>query len=474
MNHTTNLRRVTRALSAASAVALAAVPAACRSYERSPLTLDVHALSLEVREASSPEVAEFARSLAAAPVAGPFDASDGLSCREAELVALVYNASLREARLEAGVLAAGLPHAGKWDDPALELELSKILDASPWEAMGGFSLTLPVSGRLAFERERLGAKHAASLARLAAAEWSVRMEVRRALAEVAAADARVVASRAFVARVDEVSRIVALMEEKGELARTEARLFAIERGLALAELAELEADAEHARMAVGRLLGLLKVPALDAAGFGSLASSAAPETNDPSRSPAVAVAVSDYEVAERALALEMRRQYPDLVLGPSYGEEDGDRQFRLGLSLPIPVFNANARAIAEAEAARELARARAESAVERFMHDAREFAAHVHHAAERRERFERDIVPLVDAQDADIRRIVALGGEVPALVVLESIKRQHDAKLELIASRREEAAARIALDELVGEPPAAPTDTPNAIPPVADPREAKP
>lgn len=447
------------ALPAALAVA-ACVPAACRSYQPSPLRLDVHAAALAVREADAPEVREFAQGLAPAAQLQPFDPSNGLSPREAELVALVFNAGLREARLEAGVLAAGLPHAAKWEDPSLELELSKILDASPWEAMGGFALTLPVSGRLGFERERLGAEHAAALERLAGGEWRVRCEVRRAFAEVAAADARVLASQALVSRVEEVARIVGIMEEKGEMARAEARLFAIERAMALAERAELEAEAEHARMDLGRLLGLVRVPALEPAGIGDSAAAVELRPEQASASPEVRVAVAEYEVAERALALEMQRQYPDVELGPSYGEEDGDRQFRLGVSLPIPVLNGNARAIAEAEAARELARARAEAAVERFLHDAVEREAHVHHAAERRERYEREIVPLVDAQDADVRRVVALGGEIPALLVLESIKRQHDAKATLIDARLEEARARIALDELAGPAPAATDTTP--------------
>lgn len=41
-------------------------------------------------------------------------------------------------------------------------------------------------------------------------------------------------------------------------------------------------------------------------------------------------------------------------------------------------------------------------------------------------------------------------GEVNTLVLLESLKRQQEAKLSLVEARREEALAEIDLDELIG------------------------
>lgn len=432
--------------------------AGCRSYESSPLALDAYRATLAAREASAPEVAEFARSIAPTgdgAEAAPFDATDGLSVSEAELVALVFNAGLREARLAAGVAAASAANAGRWDDPTIGVDITRILDGGDWEAIGGFSLTVPLSGRLEIEKAQAGAEQAVALERVAAEEWRVRAEVRGRFAAVAAAEARLAAAVAFVGRLEEIVRVVEAMEARGEVARIEWRLFAIERAEALSARAALEAELEHARLDLARVLGLVRVPTLSIAGIGDEIDAPrrlAPEDSD--ESPEVRVARAEYLVAERALELEIRRQWPDLVVGPGYGKQDGDRQFELGLSVPIPVLSANARAIAEAESARELARARVEHAVARFILDAAEAEAHAVHAIERRTRIEREIVPLVDAQQEEVRRVVALGGEVSAIVVLESIKKQHAMRLELIDARLEEADARIRLDALAGDAPA--------------------
>ncbi len=76
--------------------------------------------------------------------------------------------------------------------------------------------------------------------------------------------------------------------------------------------------------------------------------------------------MAEYEVAERTFELEIRKQYPDLQIGPGYGLEDGQDQVLMGLSLPLPVLNANRQAIARAEANRSVARASVEAALERL------------------------------------------------------------------------------------------------------------
>jgi cobalt-zinc-cadmium efflux system outer membrane protein len=169
------------------------------------------------------------------------------------------------------------------------------------------------------------------------------------------------------------------------------------------------------------------------------------------RSPRLQVARAWYEVHERALQLEIRKQYPDLTLSPGLGNEDGMDEVLLGISLPLPVLNRNRRAIAEATAAREAARAEVEGEVEALVAELAAAAAQFNSAAQRRRTFEQEIVPMVDAQYADSRRTAELG-EVNTLVLLESMGRQQEAKTRLIESRRDEARAAIRIDQLVGPP----------------------
>jgi hypothetical protein len=78
-------------------------------------------------------------------------------------------------------------------------------------------------------------------------------------------------------------------------------------------------------------------------------------------------------------------------------------------------------------------------------------------------------VPLADEQEADIRRVAALG-RVDPLLLLESLKTQYAAKVRLVDARANESIGAVRLDELIGppipkrpEPPApeSPTNTPS-------------
>ena len=55
----------------------------------------------------------------------------------------------------------------------------------------------------------------------------------------------------------------------------------------------------------------------------------------------LAVDISAYRVAEDTLRLEVRKQFPDIVVGGGYGTEFNDSRAMFGVSVPIPVFNAN-------------------------------------------------------------------------------------------------------------------------------------
>lgn len=440
--------------------ALVLVAGGCQSYERRPLDLEGHRAAFLARTPEGPEVRGFAESLArGGDLASGFDVADGVSCEEAEVVALVFNAELRMARLRAGVAQASAANAGLWEDPTLGVDLVKIVESTPepWKVFATVGLTLPISGRLEIEKQRAGAEHAAELAKVAELEWETRIEVRRAWTEWSALDAELGTTREFLARVEQVIGVVDKMEAAGEMARTEARLFRIERATRAAELGVLESRVREGELRLKRLMGLSPDAAVAWRSVGVGPASTGAEGADvvvtqqevAARSPAMAVAVAEYEVAERALELEVRKQYPDLEIGPGYGREDGQDQVLFGLSLPLPVLNGNKQGIAEANARRDVARASAETTLEGLLASARAARVRLEAASGQRGVFEGEIVPLVDAQYADARRVAELG-EINTLVLLESFTRQQEAKVKLIEARRDEALARIEVEAVVG------------------------
>lgn len=430
------------------AIVAATVPllAGCVSYERRAIDIPGH------------HAAFLARSLAGAPsTAGehePLSLDDGCSLREAEAIALLFRPELRVARAALGVADARLDGAGHWDDPVLEADIARILANAiePWEFANSIRFTLPISGRLDAERERLGAEREAELLRVQASEWNTRLDVRSAFASFVS-DARRQSELADdVARVDATVRIVDRMEASGEMSRLQARLFRIELETRRDALRSAEAQARTSELALRSLLG---APPGLALAFDRTLPSAERRPADalraipPSEWPAVAAANAEYEVAERALALAVREQYPDLTVGPGYGREGGDDRLLLGLSLPLPILGARQAAVAVREAERTRAGELLRAQIERTTLDLEVAMERWSAARDRAARFRTELAPLVEAQLEDAKRVADLG-EIDALVLLETLSRRADVRLAQIEAERDEAIAAIAIDRLVG------------------------
>ncbi|MCA9294537.1 MAG: TolC family protein [Phycisphaerales bacterium] len=427
----------------------------CQSYERAPLDLEAHRLDVAARLARPEPLEAFAARLAAQDGLVPdrFDQADGLSCAEAEVVALFFNPDLRLARLEAGVARATHEHAGRWEDPEFGFDGAEIMNPSAPFLYGlTLNLTMPVSGRLGIEMDRAGAAYEAQLRRIVDAEWSTRARVRRAWAAWSVAVERTALLRDVVAQVERISAITDQLERAGELSHPESRLFRIERASRAAALADAELAREQARLALLRLMGL--VPDTSVTLHPSLTTVELVPPEEPMQrlieaNTQLAIQRAAYLVAEHTLRLEVRKQFPDITIGTGYGSEANDDRLLLGLSLPLPLINANRAGIAEARAHRELARAHAESAFERVSH---EYASAIasHQAAQRqRAQYEGHIVPMLTEQSQEIEQIAQLG-EVDALLLLETVTRQFEAKSQLLALKRAELDAAITIAELLG------------------------
>lgn len=444
---------------AAGPAALGLALAGCQSYQPQPLDLDAHRAAWAARVPEAEGVAAFAARLQPAGEGAPvFDPADGLTLQEAEAVALFFNPELRVARLRAEAALATLPYAGLWEDPEFSFDAERILaDVSPaWVLATGLSLTIPVSGSLEAREDRASAVVRAERSRVAQLEWRLRAEVRSAWVRWSAAGTQVELTRELLERLDGLLAVAASLEEAGELTRTEARLLRIERAMRESELRSLEGQEEELRLALKGLMGL--VPWAPVA-LVPLAAFEAPAEGDVEaalalRNVELAWLREQYEVAEQELRIEVREQYPDLTLGGGYGREDGDDRALVGIGLRLPVWNRNRFGVAEARAAREVVRAEFEGAYESLVARLAAATVRVRTAAANREHLERTIVPLVDEQYEDVRRLAGLG-DLDALVLLESITRQHDTKVRLVEARLAESMAAVQVAELVGPRPAA-------------------
>jgi outer membrane protein TolC len=445
------------------AVLVTATVAGCQTYEPHPLDLPAHVASWSQRAPESETVRAVAERLAAADASETtFDPADGLTLDEATIVALVYNADLRVERLRAGVSVASAGHAGRWNDPEAFAEVQRIVENVPeqWIVFTGLSITFPTSGALEAEQARADGAAEADRQRVAEHEWALRGTLRDGWTEWSVLRMRIEETERLIAQLESIVASTRRLAEAGEISRPEAGLFEIELTSRRMDLRRLEGDALAHEQRLRALLGL--TPEAPVTFMPGLAAAPPPMSSTNARqraadaNPTLVRLAADYEVAELTLHREIRKQYPDLTIGPSYQYEDGRSRVGFVSGLPLPIFNANVRGIAEARAERDVARAAYETAYERVAGQlAGDFIRLGTLQIQRRES-EATLVPLVDDQVDDARRLLAIG-EGDGLVLLESLLRAHDTKMRLLDLHHDEARTASNITQHIGPmAPAAP------------------
>ncbi len=443
-----------RPTSLAALTGVLGLGAGCQHYEARPLDLDMHHDAWHARSADDASVRAFAAALSCPERPVSFDLSDGLSLTEAEIVALVYNPDLRLARLRAGVAAATVEHADVWADPEFSLDFLRVTEAvsDPWVITPGLALTIPISGRLEAERARADAALRMALIDVAEQEWMSRLELRRAWIRWSSAVLRAEEIQRLLTTIEPLVSGMARLAESGELRATEAGLFAIEQAGQMQSLLKARGEAAEWSQRIRMLMGLSPDAPVDCNPTLLVDPGGQIDPGDRAAGHLGLAGLREaYEVAEMTLLREIRRQYPDLVIGPLYEQDQGQSRIGLFGGLPLPIFNANRQAIAEAKAERDVARAAFEIAYEHVVGSLAATRARREAITERRQLLERDSVPLVDRQLASAKRLFELG-EGGGLVLLESIVQAGQARLALIDARASESLSMTDVAGL-GPPP---------------------
>ena len=460
------LTRQTWLRTTAIRVALVAAVAGCKTYEPKPLDATQATTEWRSRSPNSESVRAFAERLAKAEPDAPiaFDATDGLTLREAEPVALVFNPDLRVARMEAHVARATAEFAGLWQDPVAGFELAQILEgvSDPWFVAPAVDITIPISGTPEAAKALADAAYVAELRRIAAQEWEVRADLRETWISWSAQIVRAELAEAVVVELRAVADLAERQHAAGVLSRLDARVFVVECAGRAAEAIEARARAQELELELLDILGLapgtpLKlVPTL---AFAPRASEEGALQDALLKGNAqLATLRESFEVADRSLKLEIRKQYPDLTIGPGYLYDTGTSGPFIGFSLPIPLWNRNQQGVAQAIAEREVARARFESAYE---HAASRLAvAWTRYSAgcDVRAALESTVVPIAEEQDAAVRHVATLG-RVDPFLLLRAIDTSNDAKVRLATAQADESIGAVRIDELLGPPEPPPTET---------------
>lgn len=483
-----------------TAPVIAVVLAGCATYERRPLELGEYAQTWSERGIDVEPVRAFADALGAGvDDRAPYDPADGLSLAEAEAVALVFNPQLRLARAQAEVPLASAREAGWWPDPEFEAEVLRFVNRGspsrfkfdgpsfdgintgiigadglspsgleitppgyrrvegdfiddPWIVGASLSITIPISGRLAVEQDWAWAEYRASWRRILISEWELLIRLRAAWLEWSTTSKRITVVTEYIEQLGTVASIADRLVTAGELKPTDARLLAIELQRQRTTLQSLEEEQEQQRLELFALLGVAPEAPVRLLPAVFLPRIDTPESGRRDQllesDPRLLAVRAAYEAAEQRLRLEVREQYPDLNIGPSYSFEEGFSRLGFGFGFPIPLWNHNRQAVAEAAAEREAARVQAQTQVEQVFSELARAETRLRFAIERRQMLLEDVVPLVDRQVGDMRKLLEIG-EADVLVLRDALGSAVETKLEVLSATLVEARAANVLQQML-------------------------
>ena len=291
-----------------------------------------------------------------------FASLDDVAC-----AAVVGNRQLNQLRLQRASSEKAARATGWWDDPEVDVDLLRVVNPTENPVAGGvsLSLTLPLSGVKGLERKTAEAYSAADAADIIAAERETSVAARSAAVRFLSAGETVRTLRAF----ESDSRIVSAwaaakrLSEVGELSKTDTASARLRQHQRLHRLREAENEADDAERTLRQLIGVAPDVKLTFERTGlrtsDIVSSNVTEKMTPLdyvRHPRVQAALCRLEGGEAALETEIRRQYPDLKIGPAYSREEGLDRLGLVAGVTLPLWNRNRKGIAEAEGAREEAK----------------------------------------------------------------------------------------------------------------------
>lgn len=366
------------------------------------------------------------------------------SLDDAVTLALIGNRELNALRLKSANSAKAAKESGWWEDPELDFDLMRIVNPSEHPFLGGASIafTIPLSGAPAIVAKVDELYAQADIAEIKAAERDTGAEARHAAIRLAALRRRA----ELLSAHDSDERIVRAREnagklhEAGEVSASELAGIQRQKHIRHHALMETERDIAETEIAFLRLLGLrpgtkivLTLPLRDRPSMPS----GADDPLELVRHPKVEAALVRLGGTEKSLEAEIRRQYPDLKLGPAYANEEGLDRFGLIAGISIPLWNRNRKGIAEAEGRRDEARLAAIDAWRALVCDAATARVHLSNLL---------MHPPVPANEREQADRLADAGELTPLDYLAVREQIFDLRLDELNWRRDVALAAAELE----------------------------
>lgn len=335
----------------------------CATYQPAPLNPRHSVEQFAARRLDDQELqTELARLLPQAAVSWPPSQWDR---GELLAVALVRNPQLAVARAHVQAALAHEITAGQMPsfDLTLQSEYAAHGEPHPWLYGVALDWVLRTPGRRHLEQEIARLDTANTRLQLMDGIWTIRHELIGALSDWESARRRVALLDRLAAAqdrllADERKRVRAGEDSPSEPVTVEQARIEIEQQQAQARAAADSAQVEAAK-ALGLPADTLNAMQLAWPDWGTPPTTTGKDSREAreqallSRSDLQA-AMGEYSICEARFELAVKRQYPQLTIGPGYYWDHGISKFPLDVGLAVPI-NGNKAEIAEARAARDLA-----------------------------------------------------------------------------------------------------------------------
>lgn len=418
-------------LSSLLAIAIALSTSACARYTPLPIDIEDYQREMDLRPFSS-EVKKLAE-VSSRKEKPDYSALDGIDCEEAVLLALLFNPGLRRLRAEASLPFREARQATRWADPTVSLDVEKFIEGVrvPWVIDGLVMITLPLSGHLQVERERLLSEGKAKALEVFAAEQTVKSQLQNEWLEWSLLKERQSLTLAYLRELQQALKRAQALSNLGELLPTEARVLLIEERRLSATLLSLSEQMTSKEINLRYLMGLS--PETEVIFLPSLSISAVHNPLRPELkfTPQLLTVLYHYRAAEDDLRLQIRRQFPDVSIGGGLGPDQGYDRGLFSLTIPIPLLNKNKREIARAEAERLIKRAEVENQYQSLLSQVAQLENSVKMTEARLDLIKAEIVPIAERQLAEITSL-AEAGEHNILLQLETYRSLFEIKLEVL------------------------------------------
>ena len=289
--------------------------------------------------------------------------SKDLKLYQARQIGLLLNADLNKSRVKLASSESVEKQAGWWNDPSFSWDAKQVLQQNDKTINldGGLAFTIPVTGLPALAKEVAAQYKEADYWALRQAELDFLTSLEQEWAKLGITLQRKGLISARLENLKQEDTKLAELYRIGELDSATRQMAAQRLNNALRELQTVTENELEQKMALVKLLGMhpssagvfRMVPSVSDAVPGLVGT---PSPVQLMGSPKLLSQLAAYASNETQLKTEIRKQYPEIELGPAFTRDDGEKELGLSLGFDIPLWNRNRQAIAEAEGNRNMAR----------------------------------------------------------------------------------------------------------------------